>query len=285
MKQMVITGGNAGIGFETARALVSGGHRVIIVVRDADKGQDAMHRIRAEHPEGNISMVRANLTDFDSIHQAADHILEDTPVIDVLIHNAGTFQGHQIKNGEGIELTFMVNHLAPFYLSHLLLPGLASSEESRLINVNSDSHFLASFDPGNLNLDHRYQGLRAYSRSKLANIYFTYEFERRNPFAQLSTYVLHPGLVNTDIGAKNGKYFERLIWNWRSRSGKTPAEGADTSIYLATEDRDKLTSGLYWDHRRPRKSSKLSYHLENARILWEKSMTLCGLENYFGLGA
>ncbi len=281
MKEIVITGGNAGIGFETVRELAGRGHRVTFTVRDEKKGQHTIDLIRDEHPAAELSVIIADLSDFDSIRRAAEEIRKIHPRIDVLIHNAGTFQSVRRTNTAGIELSLMVNHVAPFYLTHLLLPGLIGSDESRVINVNSDSHYLASYDPGNLHLERKYHGLRAYGRSKLANVYFTYEFERRNPHPHVSIYALHPGLVNTDIGAKDATFFHRLVWNWRSRSGKTPAQGAETSIYLATEDRDTLTSGMYWDNCRLRKSSKISYNEVNAGSLWDKSLEMCGIEAYF----
>ncbi len=281
MKEIVITGGNTGIGFETARELAGMGHRVAITVRSDEKGQKALNRILKKHPDALMTYVVADLSDFDSMREAAAKIGEACPYLDVLIHNAGFFQSTPHKNEAGIELTFMVNHVAPFYLTHLLLPELAKSMESRVICVNSDSHYQASFDADNLNLDRKFHGLRAYARSKLANVLFTYEFERRNTYEQLSIFAVHPGLVNTDIGAKHTSFIHRLIWNLRSRSGKTPAEGAETSIYLATEDREKLTSGTYWDNREMKRSSKASYNEEDARVLWEKSMEICGLKSYF----
>lgn len=281
MKQIVITGGNAGIGFETVRELAARGHNITIMVRNKKKGQEVIDRLRSEQSGVEVSMVLVDLSSYESIQEASGEILEKHPLIDVLIHNAGTFQSGRHVNAAGIELTFMVNHVAPFYMTHLLLPGLIKSNESRVISVNSDSHYLASFDPDNLNLDHRYHGLRAYGRSKLANVYFTYEFERRNPHKHLSVFALHPGLVNTDIGAKDASFFHRLIWNWRSRSGKTPAQGAETSIFLASEERNKLTSGTYWDDCKLRKSSRISYNKENARILWDRTMEMCGLSTYF----
>lgn len=281
MKEIVITGGNTGIGLETARELAGIGHRVTITVRNVEKGEKALDDILEKHPDARVSYVLADLSDFDSMREAAVNIREACPYLDVLIHNAGYFQSAPHKNNAGIELTFMVNHIAPFYLTHLLLPELAKSMDSRIICVNSDSHYQASFDADNLNLDGKFHGLRAYARSKLANVLFTNEFERRNTYEHLSIYAVHPGLVNTDIGAKHTNFFHRLIWNLRSRSGKTPAEGADTSIYLATEDREKLTSGTYWDNRKMKRSSKTSYNEEDARVLWERSMELCGVSQYF----
>ena len=283
MKEIVLTGGNAGIGFETVRELARHGHRVTFTARDKNKGQEAIDRILKDYPDAKVSMVQVDLSDFNSIRQATSAILDSQTHIDVLIHNAGTFQSERRMNASGIELTFMVNHVAPFYLTHLLLPGLRQSDESRVINVNSDSHFMASFDPHNLNLDRRFQGLRAYGRSKLANVYFTYEFDRRNPYKNISVYAVHPGLVNTDIGAKDATFFHRLVWNWRSRSGKTPKAGAETSIFLAIQDQENLTSGTYWDNCRKKKSSRLSYHKDNAAVLWEKTAEMCGMKggNYF----
>ncbi|MBY5956544.1 SDR family oxidoreductase [Membranicola marinus] len=281
MKQIVITGGNSGIGLETARILARKGHRVTLTVRSEEKGQKALKEIHDTETDPKVDYVLLDLSDFRSMKNAAAELQAACPYLDVLIHNAGYFQSAPRKNEAGIELTLMVNHIAPFYLTHLLLPILVKSTESRVICVNSDSHFQASFDADNLNLDRRFHGLRAYARSKLANVLFTYEFERRNVYDHLSVYALHPGLVNTDIGAKHTNFFQRLIWNLRSRSGLTPREGADTSVYLATEDKENLTSGAYWHNRQRKPSSKASYHTEYARILWEKSKEWCDIDSYF----
>lgn len=284
MKQIVVTGGNTGIGYETVRELARMNHRVVFTTRSKDRGEVAIARLRQDYPGAKVDLVEADLADFGSMSAAAAAIYEKMPCIDVVIHNAGTFHSRRLTNAAGIELTFMVNHVAPFYLTHELLPGLKKADSGRIINVNSDSHFMASFDVHNLNLDRRYQGLRAYCRSKLANVYFTYEFERRNPFPQLSVFAVHPGLVNTDIGAKDASFFHRMVWNWRSRGGKTPREGAETSIFLASEDQ-VLKSGRYWDNCREKKSSKRSYDQGNAALLWDKTAELCGIDpdQYFGV--
>lgn len=281
-KQIVLTGGNAGIGYETAKGLAACGHDIIITVRSTVKGEEAVERIKADCENAKVTFVVVDLSDFASIRNGAHEIGEKMSRIDVLIHNAGTFQSSHHVNDAGIEMTFMVNHIAPFYMTQLLLPLLKASDENRIVNMNSDSHYQASFDSDNLNLDRKYNGIRAYARSKLANLLFTYEFERQNPHNHISIYGVHPGLINTDIGAKDASFIHRLLWNLYSAiRGKTPAEGADTSIYLAVEQREQLTSGTYWDDRMIRKSSRVSYNEQHARILWEKSMAICGLHTYF----
>jgi NAD(P)-dependent dehydrogenase (short-subunit alcohol dehydrogenase family) len=280
-KQIVITGGNAGIGYEIAKSLARGGHKVNIIVRNKKKGEESVNRIRNECNGAEISYTFADLTNFDSIRAAAAELNQKWGRIDVLIHNAGTFYSKRQKNSEGVELTFMVNHVAPFYLTHLLLPSLIRKGESRIINVNSDSHYQAKFEAENLQLDHHYTGLKAYARSKLANVLFTYEFDRMNPFDQLSIFAVHPGLVKTDIGKKHTYWLHGLIWKVFSRNGLSPAQGADTPAYLALADSEELISGRYWKLRKIKKSSKASYDLESARTLWEKTMEICGLETYF----
>ena len=125
MKDIVVTGGNAGIGFETVRELARRGHRVIFTSRNTEKGQTALDRICNEYPEADVSVVQVDLTDFESIREACSEILKISPRIDVLIHNAGTFQSIRRENEAGIELSLMVNHVAPFYMTHLLLPALS----------------------------------------------------------------------------------------------------------------------------------------------------------------
>lgn len=280
-KEILITGGNAGIGFETAKALAKRGHRLTLLVRNKENGDEAVKLIKEQTNNTFVDCIEADLSSFSSIRSAAEIINNKLHCIDVLIHNAGTFYSNRTVNDAGIERTFMVNHLAIFYLTHLLFPLLSRSSESRIINVNSDSHFQASFDPGNLQLDRGYHGLKAYARSKLANVLFTYEFQRQNPRRNISVFALHPGLVNTGIGEKHTSFFHRLIWKIRSRSGKSPEEGAVTSIFLASENRENITSGVYWDNCKIKKSSKASYDKENAQKLWEASTTLCGIEDYF----
>jgi NAD(P)-dependent dehydrogenase (short-subunit alcohol dehydrogenase family) len=132
-----------------------------------------------------------------------------------------------------------------------------------------------------INLTKKYHGLRAYAQSKLANVLFTYEFERRKPIEKLTVNCVQPGLVKTNIGLKHTISFHGLAWKIRRLSGVTPAEGAETSIYLASSEEVKGISGKYWDKNKPKKSSKGSWNKDDASRLWLLSERLCDLDDYF----
>jgi NAD(P)-dependent dehydrogenase (short-subunit alcohol dehydrogenase family) len=283
-KNCVVTGGNAGIGYETARALAEAGANVLIVSRDREKAEAAVGSIRSNAPEGQIGYVLADLSSTRSIRRAAGEILADFGTIDVLVNNAGAWFSKLELTGEGIERQFAVNHLAYFLLTHELLGALSASPDGRIICVGSDSHFHGKLHFEDVSLKSNYHGLRAYAQSKLANVMFVYELDRRlKEMGQenISVYCVQPGRVNTDIGLKHTISFHALAWKIRRLGGLSPASGAATSIFLASEEAVKGQSGKYWDKCRPKPSSPSSYSREDARRLWEISESLCGIRDYF----
>ncbi|MTB49886.1 SDR family NAD(P)-dependent oxidoreductase [Lewinella sp. W8] len=284
-KTVLITGATGGIGFETAADLAGRGYSVLLHGRNAEKAEAAADRIRERHAGSEIRTVIADLSQLADIRRMADEVLDTTPRLDVLVNNAGIWNSHQELTEEGVEKTFAVNHLAYFLLSHLLLDPLRAAPQGRIICVASDSHKQIKgmfFD--NLNLDGNYHGLRSYAQSKLANVLFCYEYERRRPSEDYpAIYAVQPGLVQTDIGLKGNTWLHRLAWRVRRQmSGhKTPAEGASTSIYLATEPAVQEHSGLYWDNSKPKDSYSSSYDKDEARILWETSLEMVGIKQFF----
>ncbi len=202
-------------------------------------------------------------------------------MVDRLINNAGTWFSKQELTREGVEMQFAVNHLAYFLLTHELLSGLKKSADARVVNVSSDSHFNGKIHFENLNLDGKYNGLKAYAQSKLANVLFVYQFHRINPFRNISIYAVQPGLVKTDIGLKHTLSLHALAWKIRRLGGVSPAEGAKTSVYLASSDEVKDMSGKYWDKCNPKSSSKNSYSREDQERLWKMCEKFCGIMNYF----
>lgn len=278
---VLITGANAGIGFEITKGVLLKNNTAIMVCRNREKAMDARKKLIDLTKNNKVHIIIADLTQFSDLRHIADEVNEKFDTIDVLIHNAGSFYSKWLLNDANIELTFMVNHVTPFYLSHLLLPQLIKSEDAKIITINSDSHFLAKLRIDNLNLKNKFQGLRAYGHSKLANVMFTYHFEKINPYDNLTIYAVHPGLVNTDIGIKNTNWLFSLIWNWRSKQGKTPEQGAETALFITHTPGTNLESGRYWDHNQPKKSSTASYDEAMAERLWKKSKDLCGIVNYF----
>lgn len=284
-KTVLITGATGGIGFETAADLAGRGFSVLLHGRNAEKAEAAADRIRDRHAGSEIRTVIADLSQLADIRRMADEVLATTPRLDVLVNNAGIWNSHQEFTEEGVEKTFAVNHLAYFLLSHLLLEPLRAAPQGRIICVASDSHKQIKgmfFD--NLNLDGNYHGLRSYAQSKLANVLFCYEYERRRPSEDYpAIYAVQPGLVQTDIGLKGNTWLHRLAWRVRRQmSGhKTPAEGASTSIYLATEPAVQEHSGLYWDDSQPKDSYSSSYDKDEARILWETSLEMVGIKKFF----
>jgi NAD(P)-dependent dehydrogenase (short-subunit alcohol dehydrogenase family) len=286
-KTVLITGATGGIGFATAQALASKGFEVILHARSKEKAEEAADQLRSTFPNSTIRTVAADLGQLDQVRKMATEVLASTPRLDVLVNNAGVWNSKQELTAEGIEKTFAINHLAYFLLSHLLLPALAKAgANARIICVASDSHKQIKgmyFD--NINLDENYHGLRAYAQSKLANVLFCYEYERRRPDSGFpSIYSVQPGLVQTDIGLKGNTWLHSLAWRVRRQmSGhKTPAQGASTSIFLASDPEVQEQSGLYWDNSEPKKSYSSSYDRDEARILWEMSCEMVGIDNYFG---
>lgn len=281
---VLITGANTGIGLATARALAAKNFRVLIVCRTDAKAEITRDLLIRETGNRLIEPYAADLSSQTQIRRLASQVKQRYSELDVLINNAGIWNSKLEYTVDGVEMVLAVNHLAYFLLSHLLYPLLEASPDGRIVNVSSDSHFQIKglfFD--DLYLTRRYHGLRSYAQSKLANLLFTYEFERRKSNSQISIHAVQPGLVQTDIGLKHTSWLHALAWRVRRQmSGrKSPEEGAATSIFLASTDSLAGRSGLYWDDCQPKPSSKASYDEEAATRLWEESCRLCHIDSYF----
>jgi NAD(P)-dependent dehydrogenase (short-subunit alcohol dehydrogenase family) len=280
-KVCVITGANTGIGFETALALAGQKADVLIVARSEKKISETVSEIIEKSGNKNIEGVVIDLSSQRDLITGASEILKRKPKIDVLINNAGTWFSKLVYTEENIEMQFAVNHLAYFMFTHLLLPGLSKSDDPRIINVGSDSHFNGKMHFNDINLTKKYHGLRAYSQSKLANILFTHEFEKRKTMEKLSIYCIQPGLVKTNIGLKHTVSLHSIAWKLRRLGGVTPREGASTSIFLASSEEAKGISGKYWDKSKTKKSSRRSYNKDDSSRLWLLSEKLCDIKDYF----
>lgn len=280
----LITGANSGIGLATARALAQQNWTVLLVCRTEGKAEATRDQLIRETRNTNLFAYSADLSSQTQLRRMAAQVLAQHDRLDVLINNAGVWNSKLEYTVDGVETVFAVNHLAYFLLTHLLLPILKEAPEGRIINVSSDSHFqLKGMAFDDLYLTRRYHGLRSYAQSKLANLLFTYEFERRNPAANLSIHAVQPGLVQTDIGLKHTNWLHAFAWRVRRqmRGRKSPEEGAKTSIFLATTDDLKGRSGLYWDDCAPKPSSKASQDLAAAQQLWEISCERSHITDYF----
>lgn len=280
-KTVLVTGANAGIGFETAKAMAQKGYRTFLHCRTLEKATITRDKILAVCPNAQLEIVTADLGELSQIKKMATEVLANTETLDVLINNAGVWNSKLELTAEGVEKTLAINHLAYFYLSYLLYPALSkASNGGRIVCVASDSHKqIKGMFWDDLNLTSNYHGLRSYAQSKLANVLFVYEWARRCP-SNVSTYAVQPGLVQTDIGLKGNTWLHRLAWRVRrNMSGhKTPAEGAATSIYLASEEDVQQSSGLYWDNCQPKKSFSSSYDETEAQLLWDWSCKVLDIQ-------
>lgn len=283
-KNCIVTGGNSGIGFETALALAMLGANVIILSRSQDKAEAAVKSIKAKSQNNHVDFILADLSSQKSIRDAAKYIRREFDKIDVLVNNAGTWFSSLELTEDGIERQFAVNHMAYFLLTHELLVSLVKSDDARVICVGSDSHFHGKMNFDDLSLGKKYHGIKAYAQSKLANALFVYELDRQlkgRSIHNISINCVQPGLVKTDIGLKHTISLHGLAWRIRRMGGVSPAKGAETSIYLASSNQIKSESGKYWDKCKPKPSSKRSYDTNDAAKLWKICNGLSGISDYF----
>lgn len=270
----MVTGANAGIGKQTARELAAQGAHVVMVARSQERGEAARKELIVETSNERIDLLVADLSSQASIHQMAEEFRNRYDRLNVLVNNAGVFFSDRQVSVDGLEMTFALNHLGYFLTTLSLWDVISASGPARVVNVSSDAHRGAKINFDDLQCEHRYQGFKAYGMSKLANILFTYELDRRLHGANVTVNALHPGFVASNFGQNNGGvvgFFMKRIVPWFGRSVE---EGAATSVYLASSSNVEGVSGKYFTDCKAVESSPESYNQETARRLWQISEEL-----------
>lgn len=278
MKHVLITGGNEGIGKETAIALAQQGAKIIIACRNKSKMAQAIVDIKAATGSEEIYGVQCDLVSFDSVRNFIDVYRKQFGQLDILINNAGLVATKLQFTQEGYELTIGVNHLGHFLLTKGLINLLEKADEPRIINVSSGAHYRGKIDFDTFRGEQgakKYDGMKAYSQSKLANILFTKELARRYP--SICSHSLHPGVVGTAIAEKNdNKTWWKVVWRLFKPIMLSPARGARTSVYLASSPEALNTNGRYFDKQKEKAPADMANDAELAKKLWEVSEELVG---------
>jgi retinol dehydrogenase 14 len=256
---ILVTGSTDGIGMATALELMLRGSTVIVHGRTKERAERAREKLARISSGSRIRCVHGDFSSLANVRRMADEIHKSLPRLDVLVNNAGMISNTRRTSVDGYELTFAVNHLAPFLLTNLLLDLIVKSSPSRIVNVSSMVHAGAAIDFDDLQMERGYSGQRAYSRSKLANILFTYALARRLLGTGVSANALHPGVIDTKL----------LRTNYSG--GLPPEEGARTPVYLAlSPEVQKVTGGYFVDTKQTR-SAPLSYEENLQERLWKIS--------------
>ncbi|NJC27561.1 SDR family oxidoreductase [Neolewinella antarctica] len=272
-KTILITGANDGIGRATAEQLAGRGAHLVLACRDDTKGQRVAKEIMETTGNHNVDTLPLDLADFASVKAASEEFLAEHPKLDVLINNAGVYTDRLELTTDGYELQFGVNHLGHFLLTLNLLPAIQCCRHcTRVINVASAIHKKGVLDFTNLRGEKKsYNGTEAYAQSKLANVLFTMELDRR--YGQdMTTNCLHPGLVGTRLANKKAGALTSAVWSMYKPFATRPEQGAATSVYLATNPEVRDVSGRYFDERQClQKPSAIARNEQLARRLWEYS--------------
>jgi len=271
-KVVIITGATSGIGLATAHQLAQQGFELIIMGRNADKLSQVAADLKNKVQGLTIHPIQFDLSDLKSVNCAASRILMTFHKIDVLINNAGGFFQKFHHSANGFEQTVGVNHLGHFLLTMKLLPLLIESS-ARIVNVSSEAHRMAQPNIDDLNYENGYNALKAYADAKLYNILFTKELVDRYQQDGIKSYCLHPGVVGSNFAQSGSGWF-----NWLFKLGRpfmlTPAKGAETSVFLATQEIPDTENGHYFVKKKSKQPSKLAENKELRVQLWEKSLQL-----------
>lgn len=272
----LVTGANRGIGLATAHGLAALGAHVVLVARDEAAGSTAAAEIRRGTGNAAVDLLTADLSSQASIRALAEEVRGRYRRLHVLVNNAGVITRQRSLTVDGIETQFAVNHLAYFLLTNLLLDRLKISTPARIVVVASDAHWTHQLDFDDLQLTRRWRPVRAYSQSKLANVLFAYELARRLAGTGVTVNCVHPGGVGTKLLASAFPWpaiSTPLVY----RFAGTPAQGADTPVWLATAPEVEEVTGKYFVRRKAVPSSAATYDLFAARRLWDESARLTGL--------
>lgn len=272
-KVCIITGATSGIGREAAFDIAKAGLHLVLPVRNLTKGEALKKEITRKTGNQQVHLYECDLSSLDSVRKFGHDFLQKYDHLHILINNAGTWETQRKESADGIELTFAVNHLAPFLLTNLLLKRMKNSAPARIINVSSKAHIRGKMDFEDLEGRKSWSSFGSYANSKLANILFTRELDRRLRGSGLTANSLHPGVVDTRLYHKMPSFltsFFRLFMI-------SPSKGSETIVYLALSPEVSQVSGEYFYKKKIRKPASQALDEAAARRLWEVSTEYTGI--------
>ncbi len=277
-KVAVVTGGSSGVGQYTALALARAGYTVVITARSEARLAETANWIRQDVAGAIVEAERVDFASFASVRAAAARILERHPKIAVLVDNAGMVMTRRTITEDGFESLFQINHLSPFLLTELLLPAVKAAQAdgpARIVVTASNAATFATVDFDDLQMEKGWRSMRTYGRSKLMNIMFTYTLARRLKGTGITVNALHPGFVGSRIANKGGA----IDWLWAliKPFALTPAQGAETAVYLSLSPDVAHVSGQYFYKKKPIRINALSYDDAAQDRLWQVSAEMTGL--------
>ena len=282
-KKFVVTGATSGIGLATAEALVRQGASIIGIGRSGDRCREAEHRLHFIDPGAKVDYLVADLSLQSQVRALGPRIGallagDGKTGLDGLVNNAGTFTFWLAFTPEGFEMQWAVNHLAPFLITHELLPYLQAAPSARIVTVSSESHRDVRLKWEDIQLRRGYNGLRAYQQTKLANVLFTLELNHLlGPLSSVRAFAADPGLVKTDIGLKGTPALVRWVWARRRAGGVSPEEAAAGIVFLLNEPSIQNSMELYWRNGVSRAASPFALDRAAAHRLWSLSEQMCGI--------
>jgi len=277
-KTCLITGATSGIGRSSALGLASLGAKLVLLCRNPLRAQETRAEIAARTGNTDVEILIADLASLGEVRRAASQFLATGSALHVLLNDAGVVQMKRSETVDGLETTFAVNHLAPFLLTNLLLERIVASAPARIVNLSSDAHKLGgALDFDDLGARQSYSVVAAYGRSKLANLYFTYELARRLAGTGVTVNAAHPGAVRTELGQNNDAPILKFLTGLVRPFFRSPERGAETSIWLCSSPQVAGVTGGYFADCKEHKAHPRAHDRVAARRLWAESAKLVGL--------
>jgi NAD(P)-dependent dehydrogenase (short-subunit alcohol dehydrogenase family) len=277
-KVCLVTGATSGIGRAAANALAQQGATVVLVSRNAAKCAQVAAEMQDTTGNRNIGFIAADLSSLAAVRAAAAEFRQRYSRLDVLLNNAGVSPSKRRESVDGLEYTFALNHLGHFLLTNLLLDLLIASAPSRIVSTSSSIYKQAKLDFDDLQLRRKFSAMRAYANSKLAGLLFTAELARRMAGKGVTVNAMAPGLVKTNIGQEEGRLYAFSKRMADFFGGKTPEQGADTLVWLATAPEVAGVTGQYFEKRKAMPFSRDAADAGLAARMWRVSEELCGLQ-------
>ena len=265
-KIVLITGSTDGIGRQTAVELAIQGATVLVHGRDASRGKAVVEEIQSSTGNRNVDLFIADFSSMEQVRKLAAEVCSRYDRLDVLLNNAGLFMNERTLTEDGFEMTYAVNHLAPFLLTNLLLDLLKKSAPARIITVSSQAHTRGRIDFENLQAEKNFSAYYAYALSKLANVLFSNQLARQLEGTGVTSNTLHPGIVGT-----------KLLRTGFNIEGTSTADGAETLVYLASAPEAEGMTGRYFQDKTAVPSSPATYDVDLQQQLWTISQKQTGL--------